>query len=466
MKIRMYKFSKRDNSTKQPSASDSYVVKDIILKDDTDIHTPSIELHTTDATYTYVYIPDWDKYYFVSDVTYINNSEVIYNLEEDSLATKKADIGNTVAHIAYSSTGWDKWKIDNRIAVKATKTYASSSDTPGGFDSTGSFILTVVNDQSKSGMTCQYIITPSALRAIATEIFNNSGLVTELKEYLASAFDSIVSCKWIPFSASEAPGSLEQVKLGKTAVNANGYLLQYPCVKNYNATVSVPWQHTDFRRCSPYTSLSMWLPGFGYTDINANDIINLSSIKCDFRVDWGCGDVCCNIVDAVSGTLFQSISYNVAVDVPVSNYTIDIAGVISGISNVTGSGVGLGTSVPMAVQSGNIGSLVGGFSNLLGSGAQAILSANKREVSVKGSVGGRAIISEGIAVKLYAFTQDTEDPDNTNYIAKWGRPVGETHAISNHSGYVQCDNASIAMDGDSYERAKINAYLNSGFYYE
>ena len=61
---------------------------------------------------------------------------------------------------------------------------------------------------------------------------------------------------------------------------------------------------------------------------------------------------------------------------------------------------------------------------------------------------------------------DTEDPDDANYIARFGRPVALTHAINNHSGYVQCENASVDIAGDNYERDSINAYLNSGFYYE
>ena len=86
--------------------------------------------------------------------------------------------------------------------------------------------------------------------------------------------------------------------------------------------------------------------------------------------------------------------------------------------------------------------------------------------STRGAYSGRAIFGAGTNCTLYSFSVDTEDCDAAAYIAKFGRPVGETHAISNHSGYVQCDNASVDMSGTAIEKDRVNSYLNSGFFYE
>ena len=67
-----------------------------------------------DFSYDYCYISEFDKYYSVRLRTVITNKIVQYELEEDSLASKKTAIGATVAHIAYAATGWDKWLIDSR----------------------------------------------------------------------------------------------------------------------------------------------------------------------------------------------------------------------------------------------------------------------------------------------------------------------------------------------------------------
>lgn len=114
----------------------------------------------------------------------------------------------------------------------------------------------------------------------------------------------------------------------------------------------------------------------------------------------------------------------------------------------------------------SLGGVVSGAFATLASGFNAIMAANKREVSVKGGIGGRAIIQEGIDVKLFAFSLDTEDPDAAAYIARWGRPVGRTESISSHSGYVECVNASADITGTALEKDRVNQYLNTGFYYE
>ena len=67
--------------------------------------------------YSYAYIDKFKKYYFVSAPVVLTDGTIQYDLEEDPLASHKTEIGSTVAHIAYSSTGWDKDLTDNRIAV-------------------------------------------------------------------------------------------------------------------------------------------------------------------------------------------------------------------------------------------------------------------------------------------------------------------------------------------------------------
>ena len=99
------------------------------------------------------------------------------------------------------------------------------------------------------------------------------------------------------------------------------------------------------------------------------------------------------------------------------------------------------------------------------SAANTALSFNQRAVSMKGGYSGRSSFAETVYM-LVIVKQNTEDPDDASYIARCGRPVGVTHAINNHSGYVQCDNASVNISGDNWERDEINSYLNSGFYYE
>ena len=462
MKIHLFSFSKRKNSTKQPTGTHTEL--DVKWKEDTSINNPSFVYAGNIYTYTcnYVYIPDWSKYYWVTDIVMLANNLTQIDLAEDVLATNKTAIGATVAQIAYSSTGYDTWKADTRLPVKVTKTITSSSGAAGVFDGTGTYILGVSNVDAGTSAVCYYAMSQAELQAFMSEVATDTTMKTAVQNYCADLWDAIISCTWVPFSSSEIPGASTRIIVANYTCTSTGKRISNPPTRGSSVTLSIPWTYSDFRRNPPYTTLAAWIPGFGYTTINAGDLVSDTSLKFDFMVDCVTGDVCCNIIDAVSSNIFQSISYNAGVSVPLSRYTMDVQGIITATTNVLGNAtdtvIAGGLLNPAGVASGAI--------STLGAATSLAIAANTRDVSIKGTAGGRAIIAEGIDVKLYAFSIDTENPNDSNYIARWGRPVGVTHAISNHSGYVQCDGASVDMAGEMFERDEINAYLNSGFYYE
>ena len=177
-------------------------------------------------------------------------------------------------------------------------------------------------------------------------------------------------------------------------------------------------------------------------------------------MEYGTGDLTYYIKDD-GGNLIQTVSCNVASQCPLGQLNINGGGVVSSI----GSAVGGVAALTFGAASGNAAMATGGAGALLASASSAVLSYNKRSVSLKGTLGGRTS-TEITDIIFTGYYMDTEDVNDVNYIATHGRPVGVTHAISNHSGYVQCDNASVVMSGSVLERDRINDYLNTGFFYE
>lgn len=475
MKIRMYKFPKRDNSTKQPGASDSYIEKNVALKDDTNINTPSFELHMTDSSYNYVYVPDWNKYYFVSSVTYINNSEVVYSLEEDSLASKKTEIGNTVAHIAYSSTGWNKDLVDSRCAVSTKKTVLRATYTPtsGGtnvFNSTGCFILSVASTSaSGNGFVSSYVMDLSELNKLTAFLMAQdfTDPQTQIIKSVFKPMDAIISCMWLPLASSlvSGMGVGEYVTIGDytlSSENVIGYRLNMTTVIANSSTIAYTPTYNDFRSVQPYTTYTLYIPMYGPVDLNASDLqmATANGVPLNWSIDVATGDMTIEIYEGA--TKKQIFNVNIGVSCPIAQTSLNTSGAISSIGGVAGGIVGMGASIATGNVAGAITSSIGALT----SATNATLSANTRSTSVKGSINGRSFATHGLSFVLTEYAMVTEDCNSSSYIAKWGRPVGVTHAINNHSGYVQCDDASVDMDGDSYERAKINGYLNSGFYYE
>lgn len=466
MKVRFYSLSKRRNSTKIPAGTDTYTEKDCTFKEPTSIKNPTLLLSGNIFSYTanYAYIMSLNKYYFVRDMRMVTYDTFELELEEDSLASNKGAVGATVAQIAYSSSGYDIWKIDSRIAAKVTKTITKASGTPGAFDGLGVYVLGISNVDAGTSVVCFYAMTQAEMQAFMTEVTSDTNLKDSVKNYCTDVWDAIISCTWIPVSQSEVPGSSERVKISNYTCTSTGKKISNPPVRSTSVTLNIPWTYNDFRRNAPYTSLAAWIPGYGYVTLNASDLVSDTSLKFEIKIDCVTGDMCCNIIDAVSSYIYQSLSYNAGASVPLSRYTQNAGEFISQTAGFLGSAAGLMGSIPMA--SINPAGVASSLVSTLSSGANLCLAANTRDISVKGGVGRRAIISEGIDVELYAFSVDTEDPNDANYIATWGRPVGVTHAISNHSGYVQCDGASVTMAGEQFERDEINTFLNSGFYYE
>ena len=177
-------------------------------------------------------------------------------------------------------------------------------------------------------------------------------------------------------------------------------------------------------------------------------------------MEYGTGDLTYYIEDD-GGHLIQTASCNVASQCPLGQLNINGGGMVSSIGGVVGGAAALA----VGGMTGNAGMTIGGAGALLASATNTVLSYNKRSTSLKGNLGGRTS-TEIQDIIFTGYYMDTEDVDNTSYKAVKGRPVGVSHAISNHSGYVQCDDASVNIGGTALERQRINDYLNAGFFYE
>ena len=128
MKVRFYQLSKRNKSTKL--ATGEYREVEAYLKDKTSITHPVLLVQTfIGAAYNYFYIPDFNRYYFVSDGASVENMWEIAGTE-DYLASFKTEIGATSANILYAHNS-TKNIPDQRIPVTAHLLTAHESESLG-----------------------------------------------------------------------------------------------------------------------------------------------------------------------------------------------------------------------------------------------------------------------------------------------------------------------------------------------
>lgn len=458
-------FPKKKNSTKIATSGTDVVV---VLKDDCSKLNPTLKLTGVPINANYFYISEWGRYYFVDNAIYLNNDIIQFNLEVDTLASFKTDIGNTVAHIAYAATGWDKDIVDSRTAIKSSKVkYQKTAATE--LDATGCYIITVFNNAntSSNGMATSYAMN-TANMALFKQFLGDDTVYAALKSYfVGDPINSVFGAIWVPFPLSTVPGSaVSTLHIGNDSTTAHGYSItayELSGTGIYSATelqVEIPFKYNDFRDISPYSTGQIYLPGAGKADLNLGDWLDTVNMKIEYTMEYGTGDLTYYLKD-VNGYLIQTVSCNVASQCPLGQVTNNGSGILTSTGATAASLGGLA----FGAVTGNAAAAGAGALGLLTGAASIAASANTHAASLKGNSGGRTS-TEIRDVIITVFDADTEDVDNVNYIARCGRPVGVTHAINNHSGYVQCENASCDCAGTAIEKDRINAYLNSGFYYE
>lgn len=454
-------FSKRKNSTKQPTGGTQI---DVVWKEDTSIDAPSVILKGNAVNIDYAYIADWGKYYHVNAPIILTNGLTQYDLEEDVLATHKTEIGSTKAMILRTSTGYNVWIPDDEVYVSTQKTLVRTVDdvSVGFANGTGCYMISVINEEGcATGFAAQYYDNSTGIRALANQLMNST-FIQDVMQYSSNVSAGIVSLKWMPFDYSAIVSSgfvtLENYKISNLVfTGASGYRITGNSYFLDGATtITIPWRtDKDYREACPFTVAKLLIPMYGLIDINTSDLVGATSLYIQYRVDRSTGDVVVILNRDSAGEVLQTIQFNVAVEVPVATLTRNIGGAMSAISGGINNAIGIAA-----------GNYVGGVTGLIANAASFALSANGRSVSAKGALQGKAATAYGDKFQLLLYVPHTLDPTNSDYIAVKGRPLQAVGQISNHPGYVLCENASVDIAGDAWEKEQINSFLNSGFYYE
>ena len=471
MKVRFYSgFTKRVNSCLQPSST--YTEKDCVWKENTSLKRPVIELNgTPNASWNYCFIADFgNRCYYIEDTETVAYGITRYHLVEDVMASFRSYIRSTKARVAFcaDAAGYDKYRPDPRIAVGTRKTTQTVEHSMSLLNSTGCYILTVYNNSPLAagvGFGVSYMLN-AANMATVREWLGTPTVMSSLITYFGgSPLEAIFGCIWIPFAYTESDTTIgtavTNILVGNHSSSVDGFSISgvrlYGFVtKSEGFTLSLSGiLRDDFRRCEPYTSACLSLPGCGVMDINISDWIDsvYISVSAVFEVTTG------NIIyylRTADGYLVQTASASLGAQCPLGQMNTNVSGVVNAVGGIVGGAVGLALG-------GAFGAGMAGA--MLASGAAAVLNANKRAPSISGHVGGR-VSSYVLKAELTIFEQDTQDPGDADYVACRGRASGKTLTLSSLIGFVQCDGASVAIPGSKEEADEINNYLNGGFFME
>ena len=468
-------FSKRRNSTKQPSGLSDQ--RDCKLKETTSVDHPTFIVTGNNFHYNYA---SWDgRYYFIKDIRSVHNGLSEIDCDIDVLATYKSAILGTTAYVLYDSVSNTELP-DNRLPMKTTKSVsASSAACPLVPDAGGTYILSITGSHGSTGV---YKCTQSQIAALIddlNDIYDNlfdyeahhpaptpptgSHDVSDWVEYWTSWAqwlwgsvkypitqlfgsgnipENIRECRYLPFNIGTT-GSSNKVYLGTFETQQSlGKLATDTVVRS--TSVSIPWQTSDFRRRSPYTEVYLYIPYIGMVRLSSENLVDQTSISIAYAISVRDGSVICTV--SSGSEILGQYPGNVGCSIPI------------GFSN---------TNLTRAGQAVIEGAVSAAHKNLGGIGMAALdfgdaLTPNFTSI---GGLDGIAGIASPQNIVCYTVLHDTIVAPNTD-LQVIGSPTMHSKSLSGLTGFVQCLDAHVEADAMGEELTEIDSYLNSGLFIE
>lgn len=485
-----YVTAKRHNSTLQPTGGQSF---DIQLKGGCDLITPTFLLATSGIP-AYSMIQFNGKYYFVDKVRSVREGLYELDCSIDVLATYKTNIQALSAFVKYySHTNTEI--TDLRLSTKTSKTVQINEgvfDTLGAIDGTNGAIVLLVNGIDNVGA---YALNQSGISAIinstgtdaalnnivnnelniptltnATDIISwlnslgaNLGLFIRrlLKRMYVSgtALDNIRTAHMLPLSlSSTASSNTVQLMLGSfpTYVTVNEITDR---IFSDGASVTIPWQASDWRRNAPYHELYLYIPYVGVIQLSPSDLIDESTIYVSCSLDKFSGDTIFTVKTG-SGAIIGHYTTNLASQFPIGASNVTLASYVGGMIS---SAAGLGVAVGTLATGGAMGVALTGAT---AAGIGLVNSMAPTNTSIGGATGAAALgLTDKSKIKCFSVFHDTTvQPSNMS--AVFGTPFNAVTSLSGIAGYVQTVGASVSGAMTDWERNEINRLLDGGIYIE
>ena len=112
------------------------------LREESSVINPSILVEATSLVdYNYCYIPEFKRYYFISDITSVRNNLWRVSLKCDVLESFKKDILNLSCIVDKQQNQSYSNNIDDGSYINRADSFVEIANYQNGFNSSGEFIL-------------------------------------------------------------------------------------------------------------------------------------------------------------------------------------------------------------------------------------------------------------------------------------------------------------------------------------
>ena len=461
IQITFYKFEKKVNSTKLPTTTG--VTRTCDIKAPMSILEPRLEIVWSPIQWNYCYIPAFNRYYFIQDITFDKGIWIV-SCTVDVLASYKSEIGASSLYILRSSASSDPYLQDDYYPATTEVTTVNITPALNPFTWTGFsggvYVIGVIGDNpaNTNGVT-YYVMEPADFSAMIQKFYGTNGqdpawtqrwanLAEGVINSLNNINDFISSCRWYPVSPSVVSGKgdiyLGTYKAGRGYLIANNPIVPYTVQFNNIPAHPQAAARGYYLNRTPYSSYTLCTPFTGDLKLDSYVLAKSNSITMEITYDITSGQAKIKVSDDQNYTLFESYG-PFGIDIKLTSTQVEVSGFTSGFGKLA---AGVLTLNPATAIEG-IGGLIG----------NAISSWNPSPVGNPAAGGYIGLTGD---FRLRCEYIRVADDDN----AKNGRPYCQTNTPATLGGYVQALNPHIAITGTSIEANQINAYATGGFYYE
>lgn len=452
-----YTFSKRINSTKQPSGGSEYSIE---LKAGSSAINPTIRLDVGQSGnptgYNYCYIAAFNRYYWVRDWQWDNRLWVA-QLVSDPMASFKSSIGSYTAYVTRAASAYNMRVVDRYYPAIAQNTHeADIISSPFTKDlSSGCYVVGIQGKGSggNGGAVTYYKATAAGLKSLVNYMLTGGYEVEDISEELLKCIFNplqyIVSCMWFPFNAPASSGS---VTVGWWEATASGVNPLSTLEWGTNMSFSIPKHPKAATRGSylnlpPFTKYRLEAGPWGIIPLDGFNLLDSSSLTCDYKVDLITGSGRFNIKYR-DKLVYESIhTAQIGVPIQLGQNMLNQGALTDMISHG-------GNTVVNAAALNPVGMMANGLSAI---GDAAALSQ-----PISSSLGSNGTLSFNNVFGLMADFLDIADED----LSSRGRPLCAPRQISGLSGYILCEDADPSVPCTAQELETIVNYMNTGFYYE
>lgn len=488
MRVRLYKTNKRLKSTLKLELDEElnppvHVFENAHLKEQTDIDFPTFELGGQYYDANYIYVDDWERFYFIRK--YKLGTAKVYEVqcEVDGLASLKEEILNSRQFVLYSSSNYNRWIRDDRVPLilhGAEYVHSASAITVGGLplfeasDNETVLITTVSKGAGTSddptavtqGGLVTWITTEEGVKDIINSLTNSDSIWASLTNQFGDAMGSIVQIMRLPIRPQCLPtdGVYYQFYLGNSPVTGGApepIAFQRINKTHLEATGScgIPATYLDFRRAEPYVNCRVQLPFVGVVDVSLSDFP--SGFEWRLDIDLMTGSITWTLYqpDSNESEAIASFSGQIGSLIPIASQQIaNASNIVYGVgASALQFGIGALTGNPAMATGGAVGSIA--------SVANAFYASAQKSSSIVGSYSGNRseFVTNLIRVVCEKF-QTANEPDNLKDLE--GRPLMKVVSLEELTGYCRTVNASLQISATAELTRHLEQLLDSGIYIE